>query len=122
MNRSISPRVYRILLLAYPAQFRCEYGLQMVQVFRDSCRYQRRQETKFGLLQLWLRTFLDLIQTVPHEHLHNPGQERSLMKTLRKDTLAVVGCLAIIVIAFFLLQYGRSHNVPSILLLGYILD
>ena len=122
MNSNISPRVYRILLLAYPAQFRREYGLQMAQVFRDSWRYQRRQQTRFGLLHLWLRTFLDLIQTVPHEHLHNLGKEKSIMNTLRKDALAVVGCLAIIVIAFFLLQYGRSHNVPSILLFGNILD
>lgn len=122
MNRSISPRVYRILLLAYPAQFRREYGLQMAQLFRDSWRYQGRQGTKFGLLHLWLRTLLDLIQTVPHEHLHNLGKEKSLMNNLRKDALAVAGCLAIIVIAFFLLQYGRSHNVPSILLFGYILD
>ena len=44
------------------------------------------------------------------------------MNNLRKDALAVVGCLAIIVIAFFLLQYGKSHNVSSILLFGYILD
>ena len=44
------------------------------------------------------------------------------MNNLRKDALAVVGCLAIIVIAFFLLQYGRSHDVSSILLFGYILD
>lgn len=122
MNRSFSQRVYRILLLAYPAQFRREYGLQMAQVFRDSWRYQRRQETKFGLLHLWLQTLLDLIQTVPHEHLHNLGKEKSLMNTLRRDALAVVGCLAIIVIAFFLLQYGRSNNITSILLFGHILD
>lgn len=122
MNRSLSPRVYRILLLAYPAQFRREYGLQMAQVFRDVWRYQRRQETRFGLLRLWLETLLDLIRTVPHEHLHKLGKEKSLMNTLRKDALAVVGCLAIIVIAFFLLQYGRSNNVSSILLFGYILD
>ena len=122
MKRTISPRVYRILLFAYPAQFRREYGLQMAQVFRDSWRYQRRQETKFGLLRLWLETLLDLIQTVPHEHLHKLGKEKSLMNTLREDALAVVGCLAIIVIAIFLLQYGRSQNVTSILFFGYILD
>jgi hypothetical protein len=122
MNRSISPRVYRFLLLAYPAQFRREYGPLMAQVFRDSCRFQRRQDARLGLLRLWLQTFLDLIQTVPHEHLHNFGKEKSFMNNLRKDALAVVGCLAIIAIALFLLQYGRSHNVSSILLFGYILD
>ena len=40
------------------------------------------------------------------------------MNNLRKDALAVVGCLAIIVIASVLLQYGRSHNVSLILLFG----
>ena len=44
------------------------------------------------------------------------------MNNLRKDAIAVVGCLGIIVVAFFLLQYGRSKNVSSILLFGYILD
>ena len=122
MNRSFSPRVYRFLLLAYPAQFRREYGPLMTQVFRDSCRFQGRQDAKFGLLHLWLGTFLDLIQTVPHEHLHNLGKEKSFMNNLRKDALGVVGCLAIILIAFFLLRYGRSHDVSSILLFGYILD
>ena len=44
------------------------------------------------------------------------------MNNLRRDAVAVLGCLAIIVIAFFTLQYGRSNQVSSILMLGYILD
>lgn len=122
MSRNISPRVYRFLLLAYPAQFRREYGPLMTQVFRDSYRFERRRDKKFSLLQLWLQTFLDLLQTVPQQHLENLGKEKSFMNNLRRDALAVVGCLAIILIAFFLLQYGKSHNVSSILLFGYILD
>ena len=35
---SISERVYRALLVAYPKEFRCEYGQQMAQAFRDLCQ------------------------------------------------------------------------------------
>jgi hypothetical protein len=122
MKRNISPRVYALLLLAYPTEFRREYGLQMTQVFRDSHRDRRRQAGRLGVLSLWLQTLVDLIQSAPHEHFDNFAKENSFMNNLRRDALAVVGCLAIIVIAFFLLKYGRSNNVGSILLFGYILD
>lgn len=36
--------------------------------------------------------------------------------------MALLGCLAIIVIAFLLLSYGRRNEVASILTFGYILD
>ena len=32
---SISERVYETLLVAYPKEFRSEYGRQMAQVFKD---------------------------------------------------------------------------------------
>ena len=44
------------------------------------------------------------------------------MNNLRKDALALLGCVGIIVLAFLLLGYGRKHEVASILLFGYALD
>ena len=44
------------------------------------------------------------------------------MKNLRKDALALIGSLAIIVVAFLLLSYGRKHGVSSIIMFGYVLD
>ena len=44
------------------------------------------------------------------------------MKNLRRDALALIGSLAIIVVAFLLLSYGRKHGVPSIIMFGYALD
>jgi hypothetical protein len=122
MNSKIHPRVYGLFLLAYPAEFRREYGQHMTQVFRDCCREQRRQGRTFGVLLVWLHTLLDLIQTAPREHLENLGKENSVMNNLRRDALALFGCLAIIVIAMFALQYGRTNQVFSLLMLGYILD
>lgn len=44
------------------------------------------------------------------------------MTNLQRNALALVTCLAIIVIAFVLLSYGRSHEVSSILFFGRTLD
>ena len=71
---------------------------------------------------MWLRTLLDLIESVPKEQLENLRKENSLMKNLRNDALALCGCIAIIVLALVLLTYGRNHNVSAILFFGYALD
>lgn len=55
-----SERVYRVLLAAYPKEFREAYGSQMVQVFRDLCRDKRRGGGIGGLVALWARTGADL--------------------------------------------------------------
>lgn len=40
----------------------------------------------------------------------------------RSDAIALLGCAAIIIIAFLLLTYGRRNEVASILAFGRILD
>ena len=120
-RRAVSERVYRLLLLAYPLEFRREYGPSMVQLFRDCCREDTR-DSHSGLWRLWLRTLLDLVQTAPKEHLEKLRKENSVMKHLRNDALALFGCIGIIVIALGLLSYGRKHEVASILIFGYALD
>lgn len=122
MNSSIHPRVYGLLLLAYPREFRREYGPQMAQVFRDCCRDQLQQAGRFGLVKVWSHTLIDLIQTALKERMASVGKENSVMNNLRRDAIALFGSLAIIVIAFFALQYGRTNQVFSTLMLGYILD
>lgn len=122
MNSRIPARIYSFLLRAYPAQFRREYGPQMTQVFRDCYREQLRLGRHSALLRLWLQTLVDLMQTAPTEHIENFGKENIIMNNLRRDAVAVLGCLAIIVIAFFSLQFGRNNQVFSLLMLGYILD
>jgi hypothetical protein len=60
---SIPERVYKVLLLAYPKEFRCEYGLHMAQVFRDLCQEERRRSGRIGSIKLWVRTLLDVAVT-----------------------------------------------------------
>jgi len=44
------------------------------------------------------------------------------MRKLHTDLVAIGGCVLLIVGALLLLNYGRSHQVPSILLFGFVLD
>lgn len=65
-----SVKFYEWLLVAYPAQFRREYGSQMVEVFRDCCLRAFRQGGMNGMTSLWAVTFLDLIRSLITEYLH----------------------------------------------------
>ena len=111
--------VYSILLLSYPRKFRQQYGSQMTLLLLDC---ERDTSNRRALMRLWLRTLVDLVRTAPGEHLQNLRKDNQFMNKLRTDLVAIAGCLAIIIAAFLLLNYGRSHQVSSILLFGYVLD
>lgn len=44
------------------------------------------------------------------------------MRNVGRDAVALIGCIGIILTAFFLLSYGRKHEASSILMFGYVLD
>ena len=111
--------IYSLLLLAYPRAFRREYGSQMVLLLVDC---QRDARTTSARRRLWLRTVFDLIRTAPLEHLNNLREENKLMRKLHTDLVAIGACVLLIVGALLLLNYGRSHQVSSILLFGHVLD
>lgn len=70
----ICDRTYRLLLLAYPASFRHEYGLHMLQVFRDCCRNTYDQRGLLGIIELWVFTLFDLVITAFKEHVSEKFQ------------------------------------------------
>ena len=111
--------IYSILLFAYPREFRREYGSQMVRLLLDC---QRDARTAPARTRIWLRTLFDLVRTAPREHLEKIRKENKFMRNLRTDLFAIGGCVLIIIAALLLLNYGRSHQVSSILLFGYVLD
>lgn len=111
--------IYTILLLAYPREFRREYGSQMVLLLLDC---QRDARTAPARTRIWLRTLLDLVRTAPREHLEKIKKENNFMRNLRTDLFAIGGCILIILAAMLLLSYGRSHQVSSILFFGHVLD
>ncbi|MBN2503431.1 MAG: hypothetical protein JXB38_21825 [Anaerolineales bacterium] len=55
----VSARMYALLLWAYPATHRREYGAQMEQLFRDLCRDSHREQGTIGIVRLWGRVLRD---------------------------------------------------------------
>ena len=55
-------RIYRFLLLGYPAEFRNEYGEEMETLFAA----RMKAESSF---RLWPEVLADVVTTVPKEHL-----------------------------------------------------
>jgi hypothetical protein len=53
-------RIYRLLLRAYPPDFRAEYGREMELLFRDQCR-----ESDVRSLGFWVRVFWDVVRSAP---------------------------------------------------------
>ena len=78
-----SVRLYRLLLAAYPASFRNEYGEAMVQLFRDTARDAYRRRGLLGLLMVWPRTLTDLAVSVVRQHRDKPVQASSESVLLR---------------------------------------
>jgi hypothetical protein len=115
-------RVYKLLLIAYPSAFRREYGLQMQQVFRDCYRDEARRNSHSAIAGYWMRTLLDLLLTAAREHSESFRKDHTIMSTLRRDLIALAGCIAIIATALALLSYGRTHEASWILIFGYTLD
>jgi hypothetical protein len=111
--------IYTVLLLAYPREFRREYGSQMVLLLLDS---ERDARTVPARSRIWLHALIDLVRTAPREHLEKIRKENKFMRNLRTDLFAIGGCVLIIVATLLLLNYGRSHEVSSILLFGHVLD
>jgi hypothetical protein len=118
----VSLRLYRTLLLAYPSDFRQHYSAEMVQTFRDCHRAAYARTRISGVTGLWLRTLFDLVHSASLERLENFGREGELMNNLRRQVVALVGCIAIIIAAFALQAYLRNHEVRSLILLNYVLD
>jgi Flp pilus assembly protein TadB len=114
---NLSTRVYGLLLLAYPPEFRREFGGQMLQVFRDS---YRAEALNGSVPSFWLRTLLDLVSTAAKERIESSGREGVSMNK-RSDAVALLGCAGIIVIAF-LLQYVTRNSAASFILINYVLD
>jgi signal peptidase I len=60
-------RLYSVLLYAYPAEFRRDYGHPMEQMFRDRCRELARNPQRLAGLRFATQVFADLAKTTVYE-------------------------------------------------------
>src|SRR5690349_1256636 len=82
-----SERLYRAMLLCYPAEFRYEYASEMTQVFRDRLRDE-------SALLLWFELVSDLVLTASREHCHMLLHDlRYTARTLRKAPVFTVAAI-----------------------------
>jgi hypothetical protein len=84
-------RAYAALVRLYPRQFRQAFRTDMVRLFREQCRDETR-------LRVYLRTTVDLIVTIPHQHMEahmNRNPTPALLLTYL--TVALVGVVVAVV-------------------------
>ena len=70
-DSTLSERLYRLLLFAYPRAFREEYASEMVLAFRDAYREMLCRQGTLGVLRLWSDFFCDFVKTVCIEHVNS---------------------------------------------------
>ena len=75
-------RVYRLLLRAYPPEFREAYSTDVIELFRDHCREARSRYGPLGIVWVWLRT-------VPSVLVHGLLERRSEAREARGSDRAV---------------------------------
>ncbi len=112
---SISVRVYRALLVAYPKTFREHYETQMVQVFQDSIREAYHHHGMPGLVDLWLHTFVDLFVTALMERISERSQH------MFSPRIALWGGMASVLGGLFWILSGLATDGTLPLVLALIL-
>jgi hypothetical protein len=117
---SFPQKTFELMLFAYPRGFRGVYGSQMKQLFRD-CHRTSRSRGKLNKVAFWSHMILDVLRTAPVERWES-FTKNDTMKNLKRDAIAFLGCAVIVAVAFWVLGYGRRHEVASILVFGYVLD
>lgn len=74
-NAPVSDGLYRLLLNAYPGDFRSRFGAEMEQVFRD-CRRAEARRGRGALLGLWFRALADFAASVPEVYMQTLFRSR----------------------------------------------
>ncbi len=102
MTSTVSPpgnvwlRSYRVLLWLYPAEFRHEYAKELCLALVDRFR---EQQSRLGILKVWLHAALGILAEAPLEHLHVLLHDlRHAFRVINKErwmTFAAVATLAL---------------------------
>jgi len=94
-------RWYRRLLVFYPRAHREEYGVAILQLFRDQCRDAWASGGSLSLLALCPVAVLDLLKTSLWEHLATLNRSRLMLRSFR-PTIKPLPEFFLLVVAVFL--------------------
>jgi len=87
-------RLYRSLLILYPAEFRDEYGRELCLALADRCCAQR---SRVGVLMVWIHAAFGVLAEAPREHYHVMLQDiRHALRVMWKDASISAAAIAIL--------------------------
>jgi hypothetical protein len=89
---SAAERFYRVLLRAYPAEFRAEFSAEMTRAFRDL----RRERNGTGV-RFWLAIFSDVLKSAPELRVQSLGESSGAHFNFREGTMKTMATLAILI-------------------------
>ncbi len=89
---STDDRIYRLLLRAYPAEFRSEFGSEMALAFRDRRRDMRAMPVRF-----WLTTLLDVARSAPSLRLEASTGRPAGHVQFKEGTMKTMAIVATVV-------------------------
>jgi hypothetical protein len=95
--------VYRVLLIAYPREFRDRYGAELEQTFGNLCREKVELSDSAGLARLWVRTLLDLAHTAAAQRVSAHSRVEEKEATMNERRLAGIGLFFLVAPALFVL-------------------
>lgn len=116
-TRTFSARLYALLLAAYPAGFRREYGREMALIFADRCREGAGR--RGALAAVWCEALIDLGRAATRERWVSLSGGGRLLSTLRTVVLAALAyAFTLLVVAP--LYVGNAGRLPAFAC--YLLD
>lgn len=94
---ALSLAIYEALLVLYPKRFRRVYAVEMIRVFRDSCRAATQRGGVAGLARVWRVTLSDLVFTALAERMEQD------MKIARSALYRATGLVSLLGVAVWVL-------------------
>jgi hypothetical protein len=89
---SAAERIYRVLLRAYPAEFRAKFGGEMAQAFRDL-----RIERESSGVRFWAAIVWDVMRSAPELRMQALRERSGIHFNIREGIMKTMAILAILI-------------------------
>lgn len=105
-----STSTYRLMLLAYPRAFRCEFGDSMAQVFGDAVRDAWNGAGPAGVALLWMRTLADVARSLVGAYA---AEKRDGTFRMAAALLILYACALAGTVGYGALRFGEFYEPPA---------